>query len=175
MSEESQVLSNARLVGRVKWFNNKSGFGFITVCEGEHKDKDIFVHYSSIRAESQQYKYLVQGEYVEFVLIKSDSTTHEFYSSDVSGIKEGILMCETHRQNNSHPVRGTSRYQGRGGARDEGGDYHSRHGAGFPRASGESGASADSQPGVSGPTDGEGFSEVKRRKRGSYAQAAVHA
>jgi cold shock CspA family protein len=82
--------------------NNKSGFGFLTVCEGDHKDKDIFVHFSSIRGESQQYKYLVQGEYVEFKLIKSDSENHKFHASDVSGMKEGILMCDTHRLNNSY-------------------------------------------------------------------------
>jgi len=35
----------ARLVGMVKWFNNKAGYGFITACEGEQKGKDIFVHY----------------------------------------------------------------------------------------------------------------------------------
>jgi len=58
-------MSSARLVGRVKWFNNKSGFGFITVCNGEQKDNDIFAHYSAITsAEQSQYKYLVQGEYV---------------------------------------------------------------------------------------------------------------
>jgi CspA family cold shock protein len=106
MSSESSVSSESRLLGRVKWFNNKSGFGFITVCdEGEHKDKDIFIHYSSIRAESSQYKYLVQGEYVEFVLINTENGNHEFHASDVSGIREGPLMCETHRINNTMPSR----------------------------------------------------------------------
>lgn len=86
----------SRLTGRVKWFNNKSGFGFITVCDGEHKDTEIFIHYSSIRSESSKYKYLVQGEYVEFLLVKSVNENHEYHASDISGIKEGILMCETH-------------------------------------------------------------------------------
>lgn len=106
MSSKSSVSSESRILGRVKWFNNKSGFGFITVCdEGENKDKDIFIHYSSIRAESSQYKYLVQGEYVEFVLINTENGNHEFHASDVSGIKEGPLMCETHRINNTMPSR----------------------------------------------------------------------
>jgi cold shock CspA family protein len=30
-----------RLTGMVKWFNNKAGFGFITVCDGEYSGKDI--------------------------------------------------------------------------------------------------------------------------------------
>lgn len=97
-----------RLVGRVKWFNNKSGFGFITVCEGENKDTDYFVHYSSIHAESSQYKYLVQGEYVEFDLVKSDNKNHEYHAANILGIKGGILMCETHRLNNTVPMRSSA-------------------------------------------------------------------
>ena len=96
------IMSSVRLIGRVKWFNSKSGFGFITVCsEGSHLGKDIFAHYSSLRGESAQYKYLVQGEYVEFDLVKSPSEQHEFNSVDVSGIKGGLLMCDTHRLNSS--------------------------------------------------------------------------
>ena len=111
-------VSLPRLAGRVKWFNNKSGFGFITVCEGDQLDKDIFVHYSSIRAESSQYKYLVQGEYVEFDLVKSDNENHEYHASDISGIKNGILMCETHRQNNTVPMRSSFGYSARAPGRE---------------------------------------------------------
>jgi cold shock protein len=86
-----------RLTGTVKWFNNKAGFGFITVCEeGEYKDKDIFVHYSSIRVSNSQYKYLVQGEYVDFTLVKANNG-HEFQAMHVSGIKGGPIMCESRR------------------------------------------------------------------------------
>lgn len=81
-----------RTIGRVKWFNNKSGFGFITVLGG---DTCIFAHYSSLRGESSQYKYLVQGEYVEFVLDKSTNEQHEFQANDITGIREGLLMCDT--------------------------------------------------------------------------------
>jgi CspA family cold shock protein len=89
-------MSSERLTGRVKWFNSKSGFGFVTVCDGS---KDIFAHFTSLRGDSAQYKYLVQGEYVEFVLSKSESEQHEFIATDVSGIKGGLLMCDTHRMN----------------------------------------------------------------------------
>ena len=66
-----------RLTGMVKWFNNKSGFGFITVCsEGDFSGKDIFAHYSSIRVTNSQYKYLVQGEYVDFNMVKSENEKH---------------------------------------------------------------------------------------------------
>jgi CspA family cold shock protein len=87
-----------RLTGMVKWFNNKAGFGFITVCgDGEYSNKDIFVHYSSIRVNNSQYKYLVQGEYVDFTLVKSDNEKHEYHATDVSGVLGGSIMCETRR------------------------------------------------------------------------------
>lgn len=96
LTEYSVVIQT--LTGTVKWFNNKAGFGFITVCEdGEFKDKDIFVHYSSIRVLNSQYKYLVQGEYVEFTLVKVNSDTHEFQAMNVSGVKGGPIMCEIRR------------------------------------------------------------------------------
>lgn len=87
-----------RLTGMVKWFNNKSGFGFITVCgDGEYGGKDIFTHYSAIRVTNSQYKYLVQGEYVDFNLVKSDSENHEFNAGDVTGVMGGPILCETRR------------------------------------------------------------------------------
>jgi len=68
--ETSSDTQTVRLVGQVKWFNNKAGYGFITVSDGEQAGKDIFIHYSTIRVTNSQYKYLVQGEYVEFTLTK---------------------------------------------------------------------------------------------------------
>jgi len=90
-----------RQTGRVKWFNNKSGFGFVTLCADESatnsssEPKDIFVHYSSIVVNKSQYKYLVQGEYVDFELAKPEKGEHEFHAVNVTGVKGGELMCET--------------------------------------------------------------------------------
>jgi CspA family cold shock protein len=86
------VTSTTRVTGCVKWFNNKSGFGFVSYSNG-----DIFVHHTSIKVGSEQYRYLVQGEYVEFD-VSPASGAHEFQASNVSGINGGKLMCET-RQN----------------------------------------------------------------------------
>ena len=95
MSSNSDT-SYAVTVGKVKWFNNKAGYGFVTVCDdGAFKDNDIFVHYSAVKATYAQYKYLVQGEYVEFLLVKSDSGPHEYKATEVTGIRRGELMCET--------------------------------------------------------------------------------
>lgn len=87
--------TGARFIGRVKWFNNKAGYGFITVTDGAQSGSDMFVHHSAIAVASQQYKYLVQGEYVEFNSIKSTSGRHEWQASNVSGVRGGKLMCET--------------------------------------------------------------------------------
>ena len=84
-----------RFTGRVKWFNNKSGYGFIT--QATTKD-DIFVHHSSIVVADQQYKYLVQGEYVEFTLAELSNGKHKYQATDISGIARGQLMCETRRE-----------------------------------------------------------------------------
>lgn len=86
------------LTGRVKWFNNKAGYGFITVTDGSRSGSDIFVHHSAINVENQQYKYLIQGEYVDFDLINTDSEKHEWQAAKVAGIKGGKLMCETRRE-----------------------------------------------------------------------------
>ena len=49
-----------RIRGKVKWFNNAKGYGFI----GRDDGPDVFVHYSSISAEG--YKSLQEGDEVEF-------------------------------------------------------------------------------------------------------------
>jgi CspA family cold shock protein len=97
-SNTDDVTPSERLIGRVKWFNNKAGYGFITVTDGDRSGSDIFIHHSAINVENQQYKYLVQGEYVEFSLVKTTSGTHEWQASNVNGIKGGKLMCETRRE-----------------------------------------------------------------------------
>jgi cold shock CspA family protein len=89
--------STSRETGRVKYFNSKSGFGFITVTDGPNAGKEYFAHHSEIVVEVEQYRYLVQGEYVEFEVSASTSETHEEQASNITGVKGGKLMCETRR------------------------------------------------------------------------------
>jgi len=84
-----------RLTGCVKWFNK--GYGFITVTDGLMAGSDIFVHHSAIDVSSNQFKYLVQGEYIEFSLASTKNSNHEFQAANVTGIKGGKLMYETRR------------------------------------------------------------------------------
>jgi CspA family cold shock protein len=58
-------------VGKVKWFNNAKGFGFI-VCD-DHKE-DLFAHFSTIQMEG--YKTLKAGQDVEFETVKSERGIH---------------------------------------------------------------------------------------------------
>ena len=54
----------ARMKGKVKWFNNAKGYGFI----GREDGPDVFVHYSAI--DSEGYKSLQEGDDVEFEIIQ---------------------------------------------------------------------------------------------------------
>lgn len=56
--------------GRVKWFNDKKGYGFIEQENGE----DVFVHFSAIQDEG--FKSLGEGQEVEFEVESGPKGSH---------------------------------------------------------------------------------------------------
>lgn len=59
---EGRVVQVAK--GKVKWFDNKKGYGFITPEEGN----DVFVHHTAIQGEG--YKTLEEGQEVNFDIVQ---------------------------------------------------------------------------------------------------------
>ena len=94
MSDNSvRVPTNkGQLIGCVKWFNNKEGYGFVTIMsDGDHKGQDIFTHQSNIYPVSCGYRTLRAGEYISLNL--SDDERPQ--AIDVTGVLGGPLMCDT--------------------------------------------------------------------------------
>ena len=134
-ASSSDTSAPVRLTGRVKWFNNKTGFGFISVVGGNDQYKDaseVFVHHSAVKVSQEQYRYLVEGEYVEFSVVTTETGDHKFQAGDVRGVKGGKLFCETrHEHRTSHDggagagadksERGRPQLRGRGGGGVRGG------------------------------------------------------
>ena len=117
--------SSLSYTGRVKWFNNKAGYGFVTIVgESQRTGEDVFVHHSGVRTASEQYKYLVQGEYVSFTLKESDNDTHPFQADNLTGVCGGKLMCETRaeqrQQREEHESSTGDNERGSGGNSDRG-------------------------------------------------------
>lgn len=109
------VACDRKLAGCVKWFNMKTGFGFLSVvqsvCGSDLKvGSEIFVHHSNVKVAEEQYRFLVQGEYVEFDVSNVANGQHSCQAVNVTGMFGGKLMCET---------RNEARQQH--GDRDEGG------------------------------------------------------
>ena len=121
--ETTQTTQLMTYNGRVKWFNNKAGYGFITVVstppteDSVEKNTDVFAHHSAIQVNEEQYRYLIQGEYVQFSLSTHDSGDHKYSASNISGIGGGALLCETRNDIKStapstkRPNRNTERRQ----------------------------------------------------------------
>lgn len=57
-------MSEERVTGTVKWFNDQKGFGFLSQANGS----DVFVHYSAI--ETQGFRSLAEGDEVEFSIVQ---------------------------------------------------------------------------------------------------------
>lgn len=64
-------MSVVKMSGKVKWFNNAKGYGFILATG---RDEDLFAHYSAINMEG--YKTLKAGQPVKFDVIQGPKGLH---------------------------------------------------------------------------------------------------
>ena len=140
--------------GRVKWFNNKAGYGFVTISSGDHIGEDVFVHHSAINVAQEQYRYLIQGEYVEFKLCSVNDSEHKWQAGSVHGINNGKLMCETRQEaretrSTRRPPTDEDRRPNRNATRDDNVPPHYRVRTRGP-----------------GPREGEEWMLVRRKARG---------
>lgn len=91
VSEEQDDKSVGEYIGQCKWFNDKLGYGFVTICNGADKGKDIFVHHSGIMPLNSNYKTLRKGEYIQFDVVEGQNGLQ---AVAVKGIGGGPLMCD---------------------------------------------------------------------------------
>ena len=85
------------LSGKVKWFNNAKGYGFI-VEDG--KTEDLFAHYSAIKMDG--YKTLKAGQPVNFEIIQGPKGLHAVdISAQTSAAKDPAQETQ-HEQSKAH-------------------------------------------------------------------------
>ena len=84
------------LIGCVKFFNAKKGFGFVTVLTQDHErsNTDLFVHFSNLNVRDDEYKRLFPGEYVSFNYGKGQGRDGRDICIDVTGVLGGRLLTE---------------------------------------------------------------------------------
>ena len=92
-------MSSDKVIGCVKWFNSKKGYGFVTIVtpENDNTGKDIFLHFSNINVTDGNYKRVFPGEYVETTL--GEGNDGRSVCTEVTGPHGGPLLAdnETHR------------------------------------------------------------------------------
>lgn len=109
-------------LGQVKWWNDRLGYGFITVCRGPDRGKDIFVHHTGIRPLSSHYRTLYKGEYVQFDIqggvakpsggsevLHGHAAGGTHQATNVTGVDGGCLMCDVVPQRPSSSSSGAGR------------------------------------------------------------------
>jgi len=84
--------------GKVKWFNNAKGFGFV-IEDG--KTEDLFAHFSAIQMEG--YKTLKAGQRVNFEIIQGPKGMHAVNIVDAPATAEGAKETKV-EEAEKHPA-----------------------------------------------------------------------
>lgn len=82
------------LVGSVKFFDTKKGWGFITVLSQglDQSNTEVFVHFSNLNVSENGYKRLFPGEYVSFSIGKNKQGQDTCFN--VTGVMGGPLLAD---------------------------------------------------------------------------------
>lgn len=119
----SSSTTGERRVGRVKWFNTRNGYGFLTDTQ---TTQDVFLHHSGIQVPDGVFRNLYTGEYVEY----DTSTTPEgkTVAVNITGVHGGPLLCQLPRGTPRPGFNGPRRNVGTGGQYRGGGRGRGRGG-----------------------------------------------
>nr|AFK38382.1 unknown [Medicago truncatula] len=114
-------MSGSKLTGKVKWFNDQKGFGFITPDDGS---EELFVHQSQIQTDG--FRSLAEGESVEYQI-----------ESDNDGRSKAVSVTGP----DGASVQGSRRGGGGGGGYERGGGGYGGGGGGYGGGGGGYGGS----------------------------------
>ena len=84
-------MSGVKINGKVKWFNNAKGYGFINE---DGNDEDLFAHFSAIAMEG--YKTLKAGQQVSFEIIQGPKGLHAVEICAAGAAAPGNLHEDKH-------------------------------------------------------------------------------
>lgn len=94
----SEDITKKRFSGKVKWFNSKLGYGFITHVL-DNKEVDVFVHWSNLLLNDKEFHTLYKGETVDFELEECVCNSNKdvgIQACKVSGPNNGQLLTTLH-------------------------------------------------------------------------------
>jgi len=84
-------MSGVKVSGKVKWFNNAKGYGFINE---DGKSEDLFAHYSAIQMDG--YKTLKAGQAVVFEIIQGPKGLHAVNIGAPQAVEVAASPAEQH-------------------------------------------------------------------------------
>ena len=155
----TEQVTSTKSIGRIKWFNNKKGFGFLSNCE---TNEDVFIHHSGISLGEEAlsssvniFKTVIEGEYVSYE--KQLDGENRSVAKNVTGILGGPLLCE-----NVHKKIFVSNRVQENNSSEEGSRSHSGRGRGRGRGQGRSNGrnSSDEVPSTSALADENAFNSL---------------
>jgi len=99
-----------REVGQVKFFDHKKGFGFIDVLkpDSDYYGQEVFFHFSEINCKSQ-FKKVIPGEIVSFVVSNKDGDESRKVCVDITGVYNAVMLVDNdsfvYKVNKKRPFR----------------------------------------------------------------------